>query len=219
MQADATTGLFAEKARGLGKAARTRAKLMDAAVALFARDGFEAASVNEIARLADVANGTFYSHFRDRDAIAEAVAWAVAKSVAAQMEQAMTSITDAAARVALATRSFVELGALRPDWGRTLFRAIWVYPDLRDGVGAFIRSDIERGLKQKLFTVRIDPMLIHVFGAMTLSALNARFEGAGEEAGCRAAELQLCMLGVDADTAHRVAFTPLPPISLEVRLD
>lgn len=218
MQADAMTGLFAEKARGLGKAARTRAKLMDAAVALFARDGFEAASVNEIARTADVANGTFYSHFRDRDAVAEAVALAVAKSVAAQMDAAMAGITDAAARVALATRSFVELGAQRPDWGRTLFRASWAYPELRGGVATFIRGDIERGVKQKLFAVKIDVMLINVFGAMTLSALNARLEGAGEEAGCRAAELQLCMLGVDPGAARRIAFTPLPPIRLEVRL-
>ena len=61
-----TLAIFGEAARGQGKSARTRARLMDAAVAVFARDGFEAASVNEIARAADVANGTFYLHFRDR---------------------------------------------------------------------------------------------------------------------------------------------------------
>ena len=59
--------LFAPEVASLGKSARTRAQLMDAAIAVLARHGIEAASVNEIARAAGVANGTFYVHFRDKD--------------------------------------------------------------------------------------------------------------------------------------------------------
>ena len=118
------SGLFLDEARKLGKGARTRARLMDAAARLFARDGFEAASVNEIARVADVANGTFYVHFRDKEEIAAAVAFAVATHVVGQLDTAMTDVDDAVERVSLATRRFVELASSQPDWGRALFRAV-----------------------------------------------------------------------------------------------
>jgi AcrR family transcriptional regulator len=67
------TGLFADAARKLGKSERTRARLMDAAVGIFAREGYEAASVNRIAQSADVLKGTLYLHFMDKDDIAAAV--------------------------------------------------------------------------------------------------------------------------------------------------
>jgi AcrR family transcriptional regulator len=216
----ATAGLgdlFSKSAKGKGKAERTRAKLMDAAVTLFARDGFEAASVNEITKVAEVANGTFYVHFRDRDAIAETVALAAAERVARQMADATADVENAVERIALSTRSFVELAAQRPDWGRMLFRAAWSFSKLREGVLNHVRADIERGIAQGLFNVQADPMLIDVFVAMTLSALNARLQGAGPEAGCRAAELQLRMLGAPARTAKAAAFRPIPPLTLAVR--
>ena len=74
---------FANRARAEGKSARTRARLMDAAVAVFARKGIEAASVNEIAQAADVANGTFYNHFKDKDEIVGVVAFAIGSRLVA----------------------------------------------------------------------------------------------------------------------------------------
>jgi AcrR family transcriptional regulator len=47
--------------------------MSDAAVGLFARTGYDTTSVNEIARTADVANGTFYLHFKDKDALVAAL--------------------------------------------------------------------------------------------------------------------------------------------------
>ncbi|MBR7651013.1 TetR/AcrR family transcriptional regulator [Ochrobactrum oryzae] len=44
-----------------------RNELMAAAEALFLEKGFAATSVDEIVRLADVAKGTFYLHFRSKD--------------------------------------------------------------------------------------------------------------------------------------------------------
>ncbi|MFB8344783.1 TetR/AcrR family transcriptional regulator [Brucella cytisi] len=46
-----------------------RDELMVAAEALFLEKGFAATSVDEIVRLADVAKGTFYLHFRSKDDI------------------------------------------------------------------------------------------------------------------------------------------------------
>ena len=99
------SGLFAVKASHLGKSARSRARLIDAALAVFARQGLEAASINEIAREADMANGTFYLHFKDKDELTSVVALSVADEIVRQLDAAMADIDDAAERVSLARAS------------------------------------------------------------------------------------------------------------------
>lgn len=48
---------------------KTRAKLLDAATAVVAEVGYEALRVEEVVRRAGVAKGTFFAHFRDKDAL------------------------------------------------------------------------------------------------------------------------------------------------------
>jgi AcrR family transcriptional regulator len=204
------SGPFALEARNLGKSARTRARLMDAAVAVFARDGFEAASVNEIARLADVANGTFYVHFKDKDAIAVDVTFRIANDFARQIDEAMSQIEDAAERFSCATRQFMELAAAQPRWGWALIRSAWYAPELHRQMESFMRADLDRGVKQGLFTRTIDPFIIDTILSMIFSALAARLRGdVGEEAASRVSELVLCMLGYPSAQAHAVAWSPI----------
>ena len=56
-----------EKRRGDRRRARTRADLLEAARQVFARRGYHDASIAEITEQADVAVGTFYLYFRDKD--------------------------------------------------------------------------------------------------------------------------------------------------------
>jgi AcrR family transcriptional regulator len=212
-----SNGLFGDGAAHLGKSARTRARLMDAAVELFARDGFEAASVNEIARRADVANGTFYVHFRDKNEIASQVALAIAGSVTRQLDEAMSGIEDAVERTSMGTRRFIDLVGNAPDWGRALLRALWTFQALRNSVAGHLRDDLERGVAQGAFDVQVDPVLIDVFVSMVMSGLFGRLSGsAPEDIASRVAELQLRMLGVPADRARTVSRQDLPPISLSL---
>lgn len=210
-------GLFGLEANHLGKSARTRARLMDAATQLFARQGFEAASVNEIAKVAEVANGTFYVHFRDKDEIAGAVAFRIAQEVVRQLDQAMASVDDAVERTSTATRRFIDLASSEPDWGRALFRAVWLFQDLREGVIGYLRADLQRGVSQGAFTTEIDEVLIDTFASMTMGALFSRLHGDfGPESGSRVAELQLRMLGVPADRAKAAAWREIPPLRLQI---
>jgi TetR/AcrR family transcriptional regulator, cholesterol catabolism regulator len=54
--------------------AATRAQILEAAAALIAERGFEAATVEEITTRADVAKGTFYYHFPAKEDVAVALA-------------------------------------------------------------------------------------------------------------------------------------------------
>ncbi len=48
---------------------KTRAKLLDAAKAVISESGYEAMRVEEVVLRAGVAKGTFFSHFKDKDAL------------------------------------------------------------------------------------------------------------------------------------------------------
>ncbi len=213
-------GLFANAARNLGKSERTRARLMDAAVGIFAREGYEAASVNRIAQAADVVNGTFYLHFKDKDEIAATVAYGVAAGITRQLDDAMADIEDAIERTSTATRRFIEFASAQPEWGWALFRGVWAFRDLRENVITYLRADLKRGARQGAFNAPIDDFLIDTFASMTLSALFARLSGtAGPEAGPKVAELQLRMLGVSPARAKKAAWCKLSPIELSILPD
>ncbi|MEI7573659.1 MAG: TetR/AcrR family transcriptional regulator, partial [Phenylobacterium sp.] len=167
-------GPFTHQARNQRKSVRTRARLMDAAVEVFARDGFEAASVNEIARRADVVNGTFYVHFKDKDAIAAEVAFKVAYDIARQIDGAMTHIDNAAERFSCATRQFIEIACGQPQWGWVLIRSARYAPEVHRQVESYLRTDLARGVRQGLFDLEIDAFTMDTILSMILAALAAR---------------------------------------------
>src|SRR6187455_1129212 len=82
---DVTTARSSQRAvdRHSRRRERTRARMMDAAKALFARQGVDNTRINEITEEADVGFGSFYNHFDSKEAIVEAV---LAETVAAQGE-------------------------------------------------------------------------------------------------------------------------------------
>lgn len=59
---------------GREKRARTKAQLIAAAKALFAKRPWELVTIDELVQEAGVAKGTFYSHFNDLEELAAAVA-------------------------------------------------------------------------------------------------------------------------------------------------
>jgi AcrR family transcriptional regulator len=188
---------------------------MDAAVEVFARRGVERASAHEIAQVAGVANGTFYNHFRDKDDIARAVAFRIAGDVARRLDAAMADLDDPAERVAFGTRQMIEIVAGQDDWGRALVRSHWSLPELRRAAGSYARGDLERGVRAGVFDVVVDELLVDVFVAMVITALDERLRaGPASDAGARVAEQQLRMLGLPAARAREVARRPLAPLRL-----
>lgn len=205
--------LFAPEAASLGKSARTRAQLMDAAVAVFARHGIEAASVNEIARAAGVANGTFYVHFSDKDEMASVVSLALAAEIARQLDEDMRDVDCAIQRVVCATRRFLQIASEQPPLGWAFLKACQASPDLRHQVGAYMRQDIARGGRQGVFTEPVDDFLIDCVGGLVLSALLSCLSGtAAADAGPRTAEMQLRLLGVEREAAKAASRQALDPL-------
>jgi AcrR family transcriptional regulator len=53
----------------------TRARLVDAAIAVFETEGFRAATIEQITRRAGANRATFYLHFRNKEEVAHEIGW------------------------------------------------------------------------------------------------------------------------------------------------
>lgn len=82
---------------------KTRARLLDAATAIVAEAGYEALRVEDVVQRAGVAKGTFFAHFKDKDALMDQLIGA-----------RMSAIMDDIAAGPQPTSSAEMVQALRP---------------------------------------------------------------------------------------------------------
>ncbi|MBA4051256.1 MAG: hypothetical protein C0472_05105, partial [Erythrobacter sp.] len=79
---------------------RTRAALIAAGLDLIASRPIDAIAIDELVAAAGVAKGSFFNHFADKHAFAEAVAAEVRAEVEAEVTRANAGRTDPVARIA-----------------------------------------------------------------------------------------------------------------------
>ncbi len=98
--------------------AATRGKILDAALVLFARDGYADTTVRHIARRAGVATGLLYSHFKGKEGLLRALfdesmsqvrlSFAMAESV--PREERLAALVRASVQLVREHRDFWRLG-------------------------------------------------------------------------------------------------------------
>lgn len=193
--------------------AETRARLIDAASATFARRGIDSTRINEITDEADVGFGSFYNHFESKEAIVEAV---LAEAFVAQGEAipaATAELADPAEVVAAAHRSLLNLARNDPDWGWLVIR-LDLSLSLR-ALGPFARRDLERGIKAGRFQVPNKRVALFATGGALLGVMRDVLDGqAPRDADRHHAEGVLRMLGLTAEDAAEVARRRLPKLSV-----
>src|SRR5882672_9882227 len=108
--------------RTKSKRERTRDGLVAAAEELFAVRGPDAVSIDEITAAADVAKGTFYTHFTDQDDIERAIAATVRMEFEAEVERVNTAVADAGVRMANGLACYLSFAVRQPVRARTLLR-------------------------------------------------------------------------------------------------
>ncbi|HEV2999313.1 MAG TPA: TetR/AcrR family transcriptional regulator [Solirubrobacteraceae bacterium] len=155
---------------------RQRARLFDAAAAVFSRVGYAEASAEAISREAGMSKATFYEHFANKEecilALFDAAGRRVSEAVAAS-----TGVDDASAggastpeeRVLGGVRAFLAAIEAYPDYARTLLVEI---------IGAGPRATARRDAVLEDFARLIDAQnaVAHErFGAARLASLDDAF--------------------------------------------
>lgn len=196
---------------------QTRRKLLDAARALFARQGVENTRINEVTEEADVGFGSFYNHFDSKDAIVEAV---VEETIAAQ-GGAVSSLTadldDPAEVVAAAHRYFVNLAGSDPEWGWLLIRLDASRKIGLRALGPFAQRDLDRGIRAGRFNVPNKRVALFAAGGALLGVMGDVLDGrAPKNADRHHAEGVLRMFGLSARDAAEVARRPVAQLPAPV---
>ncbi len=89
-------------------------KLLDAARRLFVDSGYDATRPQDIARAAGVANGTFYLHFQDKEAVFLAFAEQAQDELVARYEENLDGVIGLGARLEVILRTMIEYGSEHP---------------------------------------------------------------------------------------------------------
>ena len=190
---------------------QTRAKLVDAARALFARQGVDNTRINEITDEADVGFGSFYNHFASKEAIVEAV---LADTIAAQgaaINAITASLDDPAEIIAAAHRYFVGLARTDPDWAWLLIRMDVSHNVVLQALSPFAERDLRRGIKAGRLHVTDERTALVASGGALLSVMRAVLDGrVPKNADVHHAEGVLRLFGLLAADAAEVARRPLP---------
>jgi AcrR family transcriptional regulator len=191
--------------------AETRAKLMEAARATFARQGVDATRINEITDKADVGFGSFYNYFDSKDAIVAAVVEEVVTAAGEAIAAATKDIEDPAEVVAVAHRSIVHRAAAEPDFGWLLVRLEISHDLVFAALGPYAARDLDRGIGAGRFKVDDPAVALIAAGGALLAIVRAVLQGrATPTATEQHAAYVLRMFGLPPDDAAEVASRPLP---------
>lgn len=193
---------------------KTRARLLESALLVFAEKGPEAAVIDDVIARAGMARGSFYNYFRTNEELLEAVAGEISDELLRVIDPVVQLQEDPVARVASGTRLLLHAVRKYPLLGAFLSRLRW--PDASSqlqGIG-FLARDLEVGIKQKKFTCAPRVAIDLVAGAMfaAISSLTRQIPTKDYPEAIVKAVLQ--GLGVNEENAARAVKLPLSAIVL-----
>lgn len=201
--------------------ARTRAALLQAGESLFAAQSVDAVSIDDIVAAADVAKGSFYNHFTDKEALAREIARQVRAEAEARVDQVNEGVADPARRMARAQTVIVRFALENPERARAMMRlfAGATLPDAPLNRG--VRSDIEAGLARGAFRgLTVETGVLMAMG-MAMVAVSRVLEPRGQTPAddlCRDLNFGLLRgLGVAEDLARTVSDAAADDIFTETR--
>lgn len=155
---------------------RTRAALLRAGEALFAARGVEGVSVDEIVQAADVAKGSFYNHFGDKEVFAREIARGVRAEAERLVDAANEDVEDPAAELARALCVFMSFAIDRRDSAQVLWRLNSGVTMMDAPVNRGLRATVQRGLRCGRFRhVDVEAAVLLVIG-ITVVALRHALE-------------------------------------------
>jgi len=149
-------------------------RILDAAVRVFAAQGYDTARVGDIAEEAGVAYGLVYHYYDSKDAVLEAVfreAWGRLLAAVALAEE--TGV-DAAEQLELVVKIVLRAWRDDPDLVRLLVREVTRNPHIQDELDeigqafASLERMVRRGQADGTFRAELDPKLASwmLYGAL-----------------------------------------------------
>jgi AcrR family transcriptional regulator len=201
---------------------RTRAALLSAGRALLATRDIDGISIDEIVAAADVAKGSFYNHFGDKDAFAREIGGAVRRQVEQAVSAANTGVSDPPLRLAQGLCVYLRFAIEHRDSAKVLWRLNSGSTMADAPINRELRRDLSQGLQTGRFSsVDLEAALLLVMGTVVISmrhVLEERVTTAPAQIAANMGAAMLRALGIAraearriADSAARGIFSAAPP--------
>jgi len=156
------------------QAARTRGRIVKAALALYRRRGIAATSIQEVGRRAEVSPATVLNHFRSADALAEAVIAEITRSLRLPDDREWADARSQDARIRRLVSEMFAFYDRSTPWFELFRGEMGTVPALRAGERRFwgaIEELYSRALGSLLRTARMRGAVFGLTSPATLGAL------------------------------------------------
>lgn len=149
--------------------AKARPALIDAGLKLLAAGPVDRLSVDQIVEAAQVAKGSFFYHFDDKQSFAREIARAVRAEIEATISEVNQGVADPAHRVARGIGQFLRFALDSPDKAKIVLSADQQAVDPSHALNAGLRADLELGVRQGRFDAKdIDAAMLNLIGVTQL---------------------------------------------------
>lgn len=190
---------------------RNREALVKAACAVMTEKGIDAATMLEIAELADVGAGTVYNYFKSKDELAIAVLEEMMHELALQIEKATVDVGDPAEVYAFGIRTVLETATTDLSWKQMMYRSEVIADALFRRMGPFAIRDLRNAMSAGRFPTR-EPELVwrltsHAIVGVSLAITTGQLALALKD---DIVVQLLCLTGAGIDVATTIAGRPRP---------
>lgn len=211
MGMNSSTGEPEQEGRVARRQRRNREALVKAACTVMTEKGIDAATMLEIAELADVGAGTVYNYFKSKDELAVAVLEEMMHELALQIEGATVAVKDPAEVYAFGIRTVLETATTDLSWKQMLYRSEVIADALFRRMGPFAIRDLRNAVSAGRFPT-CDPDLVWRLTSHAVVGVSIAIT-TGQLAASIKNEIivqLLCMTGIGVALATELAGRPIP---------
>ena len=194
------------------KKQQTKQDIIDAAIKVIAKSGTDTASILEITKVAKVANGTFYYHFKNKENLLDAVGETIIGEITDSYEIDWTSAKeDCAILFANATKTNLINFSQDSLWLAVIidsFHTRGKIPPILRGYNKSLVAHIEFGLSKDRYDTKIDDNLLANMQSINRNALIMIYEGKSVKKTIQQAiEAKLRILGITPKEARKISIS------------
>lgn len=192
---------------------RTRARLIESAMWVFAERGTGSSVIQEVIARANVSQGTFYNYFRTNEELLIAVSEELNNELVASIEAAVADFVDPAKRIACGVRIYLHGAHANPMFARFVCAAGFHAAAPTSLVYEFLPIHIAAGQQSGRFAAMPVDVALDLIAGIALAAVFRLCSGtAAPDYPAAAAAGVLRALGVPDGQARRLVMIKLPEV-------
>jgi AcrR family transcriptional regulator len=172
----------------------TREALLDATRALLASRSMDALTIDDIVMRADVARGTFYNYFRDKDALERELASRIRGRIEDQITRTNDGIADPARRIARAFCCLLRFCLSTPQQAVAMMKLFPRATDPKAPINAGARRDVASGIAQGRIVAPSEDIAMAFMMGVFVAGANRALDLKGGRVRAFATELGILLL-------------------------